>query len=751
MSSIDVFPEGFLELLFGYYHRFVKAFLESPLGRPASHYEAMLGAETRDGRMATKVAKDSRHLLVAAELLHHRDDLRERGISSKTVTRLASKLARQATARVPRGRSGLDLVGALREYPHELLLELLSHVGHPACAGAVAAALGEGWERSRPLVEMLVRTAELYAENGREHKGSDPRANSPDQDLGVLDAPALRRAWEEAGPFREEVLRLYREAGYEMEGTLWLMEAALGEHRQWIMEKFEKRKHPAVKALGLLPIEGGPEEVRERYHKIRRFERESKQFGSQRRATEGAAAAVALKNLATNAGYPDVRRLSWAMAAAELLEDGSATKPEAAEGSLRRWSVGDYEAEVVFEEEKASVQLLYHRGEKTLKSVPRAVKQSELYPELKETLAGARREVSSLRKTLEEMMAAGETLSRDDLRALWALPAGRVFLERLILSDEEGNFGLPRLESAVGDPVAPMLVPPEDSGEAKLLRGCARIVHPYHLYAAGPEVLSAWQQEVVRQSLVQPIRQAFRELYVLTQAERDLRTHSPRFSDHVVDSRAAARLLGSRGWYLGGGEDALPEKTFRTAGLVAIFEFDDVGHYFTELDTVTTGHIRFHSLGEVGGYGDIVPVDEVPPTVFSEVLRDADLVVSVAQAEGEGERLSEEGLIRRAELLSTLVEKLGVPGVSVSGRFARVRGKLADYRVHLGSGAVHVEPAGHLCIVPASRLRERRPLLPFAEETEADRKAREVVSKVLLLARDEKIKDESILAQIRRR
>src|SRR3712207_3120915 len=162
-----------------------------------------------------------------------------------------------------------------------------------------------------------------------------------------------------------------------MEGTLWLMEAALGEHRQWIMEKFEKRKHPAVKALGLLPIEGGPEEVRERYHRIRRFERESKQFGSQRRATEGAAAAVALKNLATNAGYPDVRRLSWAMAAAELSGDGSAMGPEAAGGTLRRWSVGDYEAEIVFEEESASVRLLYHRGEKTLKSVPKAVKQSE--------------------------------------------------------------------------------------------------------------------------------------------------------------------------------------------------------------------------------------------------------------------------------------------------------------------------------------------------------------------------------------
>ncbi len=84
----------------------------------------------------------------------------------------------------------------------------------------------------------------------------------------------------------------------------------------------------------------------------------------------------------------------------------------------------------------------------------------------------------------------------------------------------------------------------------------------------------------------------------------------------------------------------------------------------------------------------------------------------------------------------------------MEGHFARVRGKLAQYRVHLGSAAIHIEPGHYLCIVPARwGQKHERLFLPFADE--GDPKASEVISKVLLLASDDKIKDESILHQIR--
>ena len=82
-------------------------------------------------------------------------------------------------------------------------------------------------------------------------------------------------------------------------------------------------------------------------------------------------------------------------------------------------------------------------------------------------------------------------------------------------------------------------------------------------------------------------------------------------------------------------------------------------------------------------------------------------------------------------------------------RHVLVHGKLADYRVHLASGNIHIEPGGYLCIVPDNMIANpKTPVrLPFAEE---DFKTAEIVSKVMLLAQDDKITDASILEQIQR-
>ncbi|MFC7479839.1 hypothetical protein ACFQX7_07040 [Luedemannella flava] len=78
-----------------------------------------------------------------------------------------------------------------------------------------------------------------------------------------------------------------------------------------------------------------------------------------------------------------------------------------------------------------------------------------------------------------------------------------------------------------------------------------------------------------------------------------------------------------------------------------------------------------------------------------------------------------------------------------------MRGTRATYRVHLNSGSIHVEPGGYLCVVPATfgTTAHRRLFLPFADE---DRMTSVVLSKILLLAEDEKITDPSILSQLNR-
>ncbi len=144
----------------------------------------------------------------------------------------------------------------------------------------------------------------------------------------------------------------------------------------------------------------------------------------------------------------------------------------------------------------------------------------------------------------------------------------------------------------------------------------------------------------------------------------------------------------------------------------------------------------------------LIPLADVSPTIFSEVMRDADLIASVAQVEGAG-ALSAEGYARRGELVTALIEELGLPGVTVEGHHAIVQGKLARYRVHLGSATIHFDPGTYLCIVPDNWGRKHKKLfLPFADE--GDRKISEVISKILLLLQDDRITDGSITRQIER-
>ena len=74
----------------------------------------------------------------------------------------------------------------------------------------------------------------------------------------------------------------------------------------------------------------------------------------------------------------------------------------------------------------------------------------------------------------------------------------------------------------------------------------------------------------------------------------------------------------------------------------------------------------------------------------------------------------------------------------------RVRGNVRDYKIHFGSGNILMEPDNrYLCIVRASASGDRV-RLPF----EGDTMLSMIISKAILLAKDDKVKDEIIVRQI---
>jgi hypothetical protein len=146
-------------------------------------------------------------------------------------------------------------------------------------------------------------------------------------------------------------------------------------------------------------------------------------------------------------------------------------------------------------------------------------------------------------------------------------------------------------------------------------------------------------------------------------------------------------------------------------------------------------------------------------------MRDVDLFVGVSSIGNDptwGERdagnygeywsraafgpLTETAKTRHAVLADLL------PGLTIArqcrleDRFLVVTGKLRTYRIHLGSSNIKMEPNDqYLCVVQDHQNAGGRVRLPF----EGDSTLSVILSKAFLLAEDDKIKDRSILSQIK--
>ncbi|HEY1485325.1 MAG TPA: DUF4132 domain-containing protein [Micromonosporaceae bacterium] len=296
------------------------------------------------------------------------------------------------------------------------------------------------------------------------------------------------------------------------------------------------------------------------------------------------------------------------------------------------------------------------------------------------------------------------------------------------------STGPTRLPRGGGEPESARLTLVDVHGTEHAARGPFTAVHPLDLYEAGQ--LGPWQRGIVRRRVRQPIKQAFRELYVLTDAEREAVYDSARFDGHVVDGRITVTLLAARGWLVDNRWNH-PFATRQEAGITVRLYADLLDSSWSGTSRVLTKTISFVRNGEP------VALPDVPPVFFSEVMRDVDLVVGVG---GTGDDRAGSRATVRGQMLRALIEDLGLDRVTVDGHTAVVRGSRATYRVHLGSGSIHLEPAGYLCIVPATfgAKTPRQLFLPFIDDAATS----VILSKVLLLAADEKITDASILAQL---
>ncbi|WP_447800643.1 DUF4132 domain-containing protein [Pseudomonas kilonensis] len=596
-----------------------------------------------------------------------------------------------------------ELLPALTGFSRNSLLTALPYAGQ--ASRVVLDALG--WSDLQAFQREYLNIA-LAPQSGW---GTD-LPNTLDETVGVVDRYLLDKALAEANPDHlREYLAALEPSHWAFPETRVLLDAYQGIGRPALEKKLSRHAQPAMRIYGLLPVTG-PDDVRQRYLTLKKLHKEVRKYGAQRQANSHAAVQAGLENLARVAGYPSAIRLEWAM------------ESQIAESALTAATIDGYDITLVIDGLSPSLHIC--KAAKTLKTAPPAVRKNPDFIALKTQQTQLKEQIARFCRTLEAMMSSGETLALDDLKPLLKMPAVRLLLEQLIVQADDAALGW--LDAAT-------LTVTDLEGRQYVAERTLRIAHPFHLFTAGQ--LSAWQKEVVTHRRVQPFKQAFRELYLLTPAERDTGLWSNRFAGHRLKGKVAARLLQVRNWSTSSVEDIYYES--KEHGIFALFNFLDTGHYLSETEHFTFDTIAFYRDHKA------LPLEQVPPLLFSEIMRDADLLVSVAHT-ADDYSTSQETVQRRAELVGELIQGLGLRNVKCEGHFLHITGQRANYRIHLGSAAIHIEPGNYLCIVPAGSSSTEF-YLPFAD---TDRKMAEVLSKMFLLLDDMNITDSLILEQIQR-
>jgi len=296
----------------------------------------------------------------------------------------------------------------------------------------------------------------------------------------------------------------------------------------------------------------------------------------------------------------------------------------------------------------------------------------------------------------------------------------------------------------------------------------------WHPLNSKNEVIFKWREFIETKKIKQPFKQAYREVYLITDAELNTRTYSNRMAAHILKQHQFKALSDIRGWkysllgaYDDGREGEICLKQLKAYNLEAQFWINEVQADEAYNDAgiwnyISTDQVRFNDINN-----NQINLKDVPTIVLSEIFRDIDLFVGVASVGNDPEWVDNGNMPRfrdywtrysfgelsqiaktRKLILENLIPKLKIKDIaSIERNFLKIKGKIRTYKIHIGSTNILMEPNDqYLCIV-ASRSKDKNIsniFLPF----EGDQGISLILSKAFLLADDDKITDTTIISQI---
>ena len=467
----------------------------------------------------------------------------------------------------------------------------------------------------------------------------------------------------------------------------------------------EKRDKDYVMALGLVPINKKKEEedLVRRYNLLQTFLKESKQFGQQRQESEKNAVEIGLDNLSRNAGYEDSIRFSWAM-------EAKATQQIMEKSTL---VLDDTTIKLVIDEQ-GKAELEVTKGDKTLKSIPDKYKKDKQVEALKDSKSYLTKQYSRTRLSLEQAMLSQTLFTAAELGKILEHPVVKAMLSKLVLFNPEtqasGFWQDGKLLSAEGS-LTPL------KAADKLL-----IAHPSHLFYAVQWDL--YQKYLFDKEIKQPFKQVFRELYIPTKDELETSNRSERYQGHQVQPQKTVALLRGRGWTVNY-EEGL-QKVYHKEGFRATIYAAADWYTPSDVEAPTLEYVVFYNLKD----GKEVPMKEINPVIFSEVMRDVDLVVSVAHVGGVDPEASHSTMQMRGALARESARLFKLTNVEVKERYILVKNEHGDYSLHLGSGMIS-RGGLQINVVAVQSQHRGRVFLPFVDD---DPKTAEIISKMKLLS-----------------
>lgn len=543
---------------------------------------------------------------------------------------------------------------------------------------------------------------------------------------GEVDVAWFHRTWESLGAKRwQQMANAAKFAANSAQANKaqFLADVLLGKKsRTELVEGIQKKfRKEYVRLLGLLPLATGAKrskDVIERYEVLQGYKKYARGLSSLTKPSAMRAVEIGMNNLARLAGFPDPLRMEWALEAESIRDIAKGPVSVTKDGITVTLRLDEY----------AMPQISVMKDNKPLKAIPAPVKKKHAaIAELSDRAAELKRKSSRIKQSLENAMCRGDQITAAEVVQL---------CEHAILAPQLAKLVL------IGDGIMGY---PDKGG--KVLRGYdgklepikkdehLRIAHAHDLLASGD--WHKWQQECFRAERIQPFKQIFRELYVITAQEKKDGTASSRFAGQQIGPKQAMALWNSRGWNT---EDGVC-RIFHDLSLIADVSFQYDCGTAAEIEGLTMDQVAFRRRDEVRP----LRLTEIPGVVFSETMRDVDLVVSVAHRGQVDPEASASTVEMRIALARETSQILKLANVKFKGNHAIIDGYYGEYSLHMGSGGVQRLPGGALTILPVHAQHRGRLFLPFADD---DPRTAEIIAKVLLLARDEEIMDPMILDQL---